>query len=344
MEASGWARSTVNSVRWAGNTYSAEQHRAARRVGGDPLAHQHRRAHRDLQQLGVAGAGGIGADGLGGARRRSTGEQVVERGCCTWARLSSAPRSSGHHTVTRAKGSPSARLSRRTSSALSTPSTGPHARRRADEREVEDPALGPPALGLQLVLDGGQPPQRLAHRLAGHEPAEPLPGVDEALGPQGLQGLADGHPGGAVRSRQLGLGRQQPPRGELAPVHPPPEVVGDVAVADRAHLSHSCMLSVVGASSRPPNRTPRRRGDPMAVTATTPIELVEAVYARLAERVATGREPARHAPHPHREDPGEPPPRRRRPAASSGASATPTSTPTASPCRTPPPRWPCSSS
>ena len=79
------------------------------------------------------------------------------------------------------------------------------------------------------------------------------------------------------------------------------------------------------------------------VSATTPIELVEEVYARLPERVALGRERLGRGltlaekilvNHLRDAEPGR----------SSGAAATPTSTPTASPCRTPPPRWRCCSS
>ena len=82
----------------------------------------------------------------------------------------------------------------------------------------------------------------------------------------------------------------------------------------------------------------------MTVTAGTPIELVQEVYGRLAERVAAGREKAGH---PltfaekilanHLRDAGTAEHR-------AGPLATPTSTPTASPCRTPPRRWRCSSS
>ena len=69
-----------------------------------------------------------------------------------------------------------------------------------------------------------------------------LPGVDQAFGPQFIQRLADGHPGGAVRSRQLRFRRQHAARGELALGEPSPQVDSDIAVSDGAHLSHSCML------------------------------------------------------------------------------------------------------
>ena len=81
----------------------------------------------------------------------------------------------------------------------------------------------------------------------------------------------------------------------------------------------------------------------MAVSATTPIDLVDEVYARLPDRVALGRErlgrPLTFAEKiliNHLRDPqGQ--------ELERGA-ATPTSTRTGSPCRTPPPRWRCCSS
>ncbi len=81
----------------------------------------------------------------------------------------------------------------------------------------------------------------------------------------------------------------------------------------------------------------------MAVTASTPLELVETLYAALPERVAVAR---RRLGRPltltekvlfaHLTDAGRQPVKRGR--------ATPTCAPTGWPCRTPRPRWPCSSS
>ena len=82
----------------------------------------------------------------------------------------------------------------------------------------------------------------------------------------------------------------------------------------------------------------------MAVTAGTPIELVEGVYATLAERVAAGRERLGRPLTLAEKILHQPPRATRRPASSSGAAPTPTSTPTASRCRTPPRRWRCCSS
>ena len=80
---------------------------------------------------------------------------------------------------------------------------------------------------------------------------------------------------------------------------------------------------------------------------TTPLALIEAVYARLAERTAAARHPPRAAAHPGREGALRPPGGRSRARPgrlSSGAGPTSSSSPTGWPCRTPPPRWRSSSS
>ncbi len=81
----------------------------------------------------------------------------------------------------------------------------------------------------------------------------------------------------------------------------------------------------------------------MAVAANTPIELINAVYDRLAERVPAGRQrlgrPLTFAEKVlinHLRDPEQP--------LRAGRPPTTTWTPTASPCRTPRPRWRCCSS
>ena len=110
------------------------------------------------------------------------------------------------------------------------------------EAELQDLALGLAPFGLELRLDGVEVGQRLAHGRTGHEPTEALPGVDQAFSPQFIQRLADRHPGGAVRSGQLGFRRQHAARGELALGEASPQVGSDIAISDGAHLSHSCML------------------------------------------------------------------------------------------------------
>ena len=56
----------------------AEQDRPAGRVGRDALAAQQRRADGHVQQLGVGGLGGVGADRLRRPAQRDA-EQLVER-------------------------------------------------------------------------------------------------------------------------------------------------------------------------------------------------------------------------------------------------------------------------
>ena len=91
--------------------------------------------------------------------------------------------------------------------------------RRRDEPEVEDAPLRPHPGRRQLGLDRAEPPERLAQRIDGREPAEALPGVDEALVPQQLQRLADRDPARLVgcRTARTSLGRGAPRR-----TRPPP--------------------------------------------------------------------------------------------------------------------------
>ena len=156
-------------------------------------------------------------------------------------------------------------------------------RRRRHEAEVEDAPLGAHAGLGQLPLDGAEPAERLAQRVDRREPAEALAGVHQPLVAQQLERLADRDPAGLVRCGQLGLARQRPAGRELARLHPPSQLVGDRPVADLAHLSYTCMqrTTTQGVPAMPTGAT---------VSASTPIELVQEVYARLPERVALGRD------------------------------------------------------
>jgi diguanylate cyclase (GGDEF)-like protein len=237
----------------------ADEDRRPGRIRGDPLAHEHRGADGDLQQVGVERAGRVGADGLGGTAEVHR-EQLVERSLLDLgpaevrAQLFGAPHGDAGEGLAVGQVDPAH------PQGLVDPERGPHPRRRADEGEVEDLALRGSPLGLELLLDGGEVGERLAHRAPGDEPAEALARVDEALVAQVLERLADGHSGGAVGCRQLRFRRQQPSGCVLAALHPRPEVLGDVSVPDRAHLSHSCMLCL--AAQAVPRRNPNPRGAP----------------------------------------------------------------------------------
>ena len=196
----------------------------------------------------------------------------------------------------------------------------------------------------ELLLERAEPAERLAHGLAGHEPPEPLAGVDPALGPEHLERLADGDPARRVRRATArprwaaaGRPRTRPRRAS------PAEILGDLLVADRAHLSYSCIIE---GERKPPPLTRPDRGAAVTVTAGTPIELVRArSTAASPERVRTAAGSGSGQPLTfaekvlvnHLRDPGDAGHR-------AGPRPTPTSTPTASRCRTPPRRWRCSSS
>ena len=207
----GEGSSTTNSVRWAGNMCSLISTGRPGVVGRDPLAPQQRRADRAPEQRGV-----------GGARRRrrrssgsrpAAGRRAVRRTAAARRRRGTAAgrASAGHHTVTTANGSPSARLTRFTRSTWSTPSIRRTRSRRRDERELDDLPLGAGRCP-QLVLDRAELLEALAHRLGGDEPPEPLPGGDQPVVTHQLEGPAHRHPAGAELRRQLGLARQHRPR------------------------------------------------------------------------------------------------------------------------------------
>ncbi len=89
-----------------------------------------------------------------------------------------------------------------------------------------------------------------------------------------------------------------------------------------ANLSYTCLHRRSPHRSHDPHRPPPspnrpllRRGSPMAVTAGTPIELVQQVYSTLPDRVAIAAPPARPTADPGREGPRQPPRRPRGPGA-----------------------------
>ena len=199
--------------------------------------------------------------------------------------------------MTRANGSPSARLSRRTRSTVSTPSTCAHPRRCGDEAEVEHPPLGAHALGGELALDRAEPAERLAHRVGGHEPAEALAGVDQALVAQHLEGPAHGDPAGAESRRQLGLAGQEPARRRTRPASSAAREArrrsaGTGSGALVLYLSTFEPASQASTADRSHGRRSdrRRRSRPWPSPPTPRSNWSTAVYGRLAERVAIGRE------------------------------------------------------
>ena len=185
--------------------------------------------------------------------------------------------------MTRAKGSPSARFSRRTSNTVGHTKHPADAGRRRDEAEVEDAALGSHPLLGQLRLDRAQPSERLAERVDRGEPAEALPRVHQPLVAQQLERLADRDPAGLVRCGQLRLRRGGSARPRTR--RPPPVV----AARRRSLGSGSRALVLYLYASHDDARGPDMTNGATA-SASTPIELVQEVYARLPERVAVGRD------------------------------------------------------
>ncbi|MEZ5178352.1 MAG: cellulase family glycosylhydrolase [Acidimicrobiales bacterium] len=218
-----------------------DEHGRAGHVGGDAPAHEHGRPDRHAEQLGVERAGGVGPDGLGGPAEAHR-QEVVEGLLLHLAEAELAAETLGAPHRDAGEGLAVGQVDPAHGEDLVDAQDGPHLGRRGHEGEVGDAPFRAQALGLQLGLDGGQPGEGLADGGLGHEPAEPLPRVDEALGAELLERLADRHPGGAVRCRQLGLGREQAAGGVLARPQAPSQVDGDLLVPDGAHLSHSCML------------------------------------------------------------------------------------------------------
>ena len=161
-------------------------------------------------------------------------------------------------------------MRRRTRSTVVAAEDVAHAPVGAHEAEVEHAPLGDDALLGELALDRRQAAERLAHGIADDEPAVALAGVDDAVGPQRLERLANRDPAGVIGSTQLSLAGQEVARRELAGTDAPEQIVGNGLVSQLSHLLYTCIMT-------------------SAVTASTPIELIDEVYARLEDRIAIGR-------------------------------------------------------
>jgi len=97
-----------------------------------------------------------------------------------------------------------------------------------------------------------------------------LAGVHQTFVAQNFEGATDGHPAGVELGAELGFRGQQTSGRVLAVDDPPTDVLGDGSVSD---LPHTCIILVSMST----------------VSAGTPIELVNKVYATLPERAALGR-------------------------------------------------------
>ena len=138
----GDGRSTTNSVRCAGNTCSLSSTGSPSTSRVVRSAQQHRRADRHLEQLGVGRLGQRRRDRLGRAAESSRRAARRTGARSTSASDSDAPRSLGHHTVTRANGMPVGEVQPPHLEHLLDAEHLAHARVRGHEAEVEDLALG----------------------------------------------------------------------------------------------------------------------------------------------------------------------------------------------------------
>ena len=246
--------STTNSVRCAGEHVLAEQHRPAGRVGGDPLAAQHRRPGGHAEQLGDVVGGRVGADRLGGAAQRHA-EQLVERAVARRrARDRCWPSSAGHHTVTTANGLAVGEVEPADAQHLVGAEDGrapawPPARRRtrgsAARRRCPSPPAGPRSCTSSL--------EPLAQRL-GRRRTSRSPGATSTR-PSSRSSSSARRTVTRLTSnsrRQVALARQQVAVAELGDA--PAQIGGDLLVADRRALSHERRSARCGC------RTGRRRG------------------------------------------------------------------------------------
>ena len=250
LSPAGEGRSTTNSVRCAGNTCSLNSTGRRRRRGspartastGDPTGTSSSlasapSASRRADRLRRAAERHRRAARRTDAARRRHGDKL-------------APSSAGTPHRDTANGSPSARFSRRTRSTCSTPSRHARARWRSTKpnSRIWRSATTPRSASSRSMV--AELREVLTHAVAGDEPAEALPGVDQALVAEQLERAADRDPRRLVRLREVGLARQDAASSELARLDPTLEVCGDLSVADLAHLYYTCLHKVTGQPSR----------------------------------------------------------------------------------------------
>ncbi len=102
--------------------------------------------------------------------------------------------------------------------------------------KVDDATFGASARCRELCLDRRQTAQRLEYRISSNEPAGTLASIDQTLGFEKFEGLADRDPAGVVPRDEASLAREHFSRSVLARHDLTAERVGDFLVADRPHL------------------------------------------------------------------------------------------------------------
>ena len=146
-----------------------------------------------------------------------------------------------------------------------------HASSRSLESELENPTFGTNTPFGQLCLDGRQPTETLTKGFEGDEPTETLTSIEQTLVTQRFEGPTNCHSAHVELGHQFGLRGNQSSRCVLAVGHTSANLVRNGSIPD---LPHTCIILVSMST----------------VSAGTPIELVNKVYATLPERVALGRQ------------------------------------------------------
>ncbi len=206
---------------------------------GDPLHHEHRALWGDPEEASIIRTGEGRTDGL----RRST---EIDRKKLLKARpldihlgqlgtkvLTTPHRHPGEGSAVGQTHSPNLEDT--------APQNRPHVRRRIDELEVDHTALGRATRACQLGLDRVEGVQGLTYRIRGHEPTETLAGIDQALGTQQLERLADGHPTGVVGRAEGRLRGKNFAWPELTVRDASSNFFGDLLIANRPHLYYGCI-------------------------------------------------------------------------------------------------------
>ncbi|MEY2996476.1 MAG: aconitase, partial [Actinomycetota bacterium] len=239
-------------------------------VSGGPNTSQDRRSDRYAEKFGIGRRRRIGPDGLRGPFERNV-EKFVERGAFDVGSRQVLPEIGSTPHGDDGERFAVGQIETLHAQYLLGTENRLHASRRAFETELEHSPLGTnPSIG-QLGFDGRQSSEGLLQRLGGHEPAETLAGVEESLVAQRLEGSANRDATHVEFADHLRFRREQPTRRVVAFGDPATDLLGDGSVPD---LPHTCIILVSMST----------------VTAGTPIELVNKVYANLPERVAIGRQ------------------------------------------------------
>ena len=176
---------------------------------------------------------------------------------------------------------------------------------------------------LELRLDRPQRLESLAHRFGGDEPAEPLAGRDQPLVAKHLERPADRHAARRELGRELRLARQHRARRRRPRRAPATRRRSPDTGSASCPTSPTICLPQMHRCQRPGCR---QNGSGWrirmnlyysclhdAVSASTPIELVEGVYAHARRARHARPRAARPTADAHREDPGQPPRRPRGP-------------------------------